>query len=252
MSQDYLQRRPEDDAHPLANGVAEVLPVPEAAYQRLNVLGRSIGYPPAQTPVLVTFSADNDKPRHTLFRLGRIAGEYLGGKPRKDDDVEKTMERNSLGFFGDPGIQVTHRLRPVDPQEELVATTRQQAPEVFCANVKRHDECKCQWYEWKPRPGRVQAQDTLPAQASTPAEIEQLLPRVVQYDFAQHTVFDNVELVPETGASAYQPIFVATVSKQIIDGHSGMFSGPFMRFLTSYVGFIEAKQYLLAAARKQQ
>ncbi len=241
----------QEQFHGLGDLVILVNPAVEAsAYQRINALGRGITYPDSQTPVLVTFSADNDKPRHTLFRLGRIAGEYLGGKPRKKDRVEKTMERNALGFYGEVGDQVTHRLKPVDPDDRLVARTLEHKPEAACSQGGRKEECSCEWYEWKENLARKSQPDTLPAEVATADELGALLPRVKQYDFAQRTVFDDVELVPLAGATPFQPTFVATVSEELIEGHNGVFSGPFLRFLASYIGFIEAKQYLLTAEKK--
>ena len=35
------------------------------------------------------------------------------------------------------------------------------------------------------------------------------------------------------------------VDPQIINGHNGIFSAPFMDFLLRYIGFVEAKRYLL-------
>ncbi|MCP3707171.1 hypothetical protein M3I54_09275 [Paraburkholderia sp. CNPSo 3274] len=37
----------------------------------------------------------------------------------------------------------------------------------------------------------------------------------------------------------------AAVDPQIISGHNGIFSAPFMDFLLRYIGFVEAKRYLL-------
>ena len=44
---------------------------------------------------------------------------------------------------------------------------------------------------------------------------------------------------------------VASAHPAIIDGHSGIFSGPFIDFLTSYIGFIEGKEYQLTVEGRQ-
>ena len=88
--------------------------VEAAAYQRLHALSR-MNFAPAQWPLMLTISATNDGPRKTWFSAGRVAGEIFGGKPGKEAR-EDTLERRALGFATE---QVTHELKPVNPDEKL-------------------------------------------------------------------------------------------------------------------------------------
>jgi hypothetical protein len=141
---------PQPAAHAL-QGIGDMVilvnpAVEAAAYQRLHVLSQGLTYGPEQTPVLVTFSAENDGARHGLFRAGRIAGEILGRKPHIADPVEREMERQSLGVYGENATQnsqVTHRLIPVDPTVLLNSTKISHPRDPLCHGPA---SCEMQWY----------------------------------------------------------------------------------------------------------
>ena len=68
-------------------------------------------------------------------------------------------------------------------------------------------------------------------------------------DFSASTAFANVSLDPLPGGIPYQPMILASAPPNIIDGHNGMFSTA-ARLLTKYIGFVEAKRYLITAYEK--
>jgi hypothetical protein len=212
--------------------------VEAAAYQRLHVLSQGMKYPDVQTPVVLTVSADNDVPRHKLFRWGRILGEWFTSKPYKPDPTEREIERQALGVWGPGGVQVTHQLRPLDPNANLVSTQIQHTTDPLCPP---NTSCLCQWYEWShPRdPIEPDSLSWAGAQGTGVAGLG-------NYDFSSRTVFGNVVLEPQKGFIPYQPFIVTSATPAIIDGHNGIFSGPFIHFLIRYIGFIEGKEYLLA------
>jgi hypothetical protein len=216
--------------------------VESAAYQRLRALSQELTYPDGQTPVMLTVSADNDVPRRWPFRWGRILGEWFTNKPYNEDEHERESERQALGIYSQNGLQITHRLQPLDDKATLVAKTRTHAPEPFCA---QNGTCTCEWLEWS-NPLPPIKPDSLSWNATATLD---------RYDFSAETIFNNVVLEPMPAASApashYEPFVVASASPAIIDGHSGIFSEPFIEFLTSYIGFIEGKEYLLTAEGKQ-
>jgi len=214
--------------------------VESAAYQRLRILSQELTYPDGQTPVMLTVSADNDVPRRWPFRWGRILGEWFTNKPYNENEHERESERQALGIYSQNGLQITHRLQPLDDKATLVVTTKTHTPEPFCT---RSGTCECQWLEWR-NPVPTIKPDSLSWDNTATLD---------HYDFSQETIFSNVVLepLPEASARHYEPFVVASASPAIIDGHSGIFSGPFIEFLTSYIGFIEGKEYLLTAAGKQ-
>lgn len=205
-----------------------------AAYQRLHALGRQLRYGVDQTPVMLTLSADNDVPRNRLFKIGRIVGEWFTVKPRKPDPRERGMERQALGFFAE---QVTHRLEPANAARRLRVTTLQSDKEAGCV---AHDQCEFEWYEWRDPAELSVEPDTLSADAFT----EEAVARIAAHDFSSRTVLSDVVLRPEASAIANQALIVGSVADNVIDGHNGMFSGPLMRFLTKYIGLVEAKRFL--------
>jgi hypothetical protein len=187
---------------------------------------------------MLTVSADNDKARHGLFTWGRILGEWFTSKPYKQDVTERESERQALGVWGPNGVQVTHRLQPIDPQMSLIATQKTHTPEPLCpSNVP----CMCTWYEW-----RTPSSRTEPDSLSWGEDASQTQ-KLGNYDFSARTVFDDVVLEPQQGSQPYQPFIVTSATPNLIDGHSGIFSGPFINFLMHYIGFVEGKEYLLAS-----
>ncbi|MGO9932382.1 MAG: hypothetical protein ACLPV8_11295 [Steroidobacteraceae bacterium] len=227
--------------------------VEAAAYERLFMLSRRFSYPKEQTPLLLTVSADNDGARHTLFEWGRVAGEVFTSTPYKPDPRERIGERKALGVYGDPRnqppdpeIQLTHTLTPSDPDVKLVGYNETHTPEPYCEQA---GPCTCEFYRWSTGPKRTLS-DSLSSTANTDAEIAALEEKVSVYDFSASTQFANVSLNPLPGGLPYQPMIMASAPPNIIDGHNGMFSQPLLDFLTKYLGFIEAKRYLITANAK--
>jgi hypothetical protein len=208
--------------------------VEAAAYQRLHALGLAYQYSTAQTPIMLTISADNDVPRSKLFPIGRSAGEWFTGKPSIDDAREREMQRVSLGFFPE---HVTHRLEPVDRAVELHSATHLSQPEPTCTG---HDRCEYTWYDWKPHPGGPVEADSLTADQCTP----EVLGSIAAHDFSARTVFANVVMRPVRGNIPRQALIVTGADPKVIDGHNGMFSEPLLQFLTRYIGFVEAQRFL--------
>ncbi len=214
--------------------------VEAAAYQRLHVLSQGMKYPDVQTPVVLTVSADNDVPRHRLFRWGRILGEWFTSKPYKPDPTEREIERQALGVWGPDGVQVTHRLRPLDPSAKLTSMPiAHPTPDPLCPP---NTSCLCQWYEWSNPRAPIE-----PDSLSWPGTQGAGVAGLGNYDFSSRTVFGNVVLEPQKGSIPYQPFIVTSATPAIIDGHNGIFTEPFIHFLISYIGFIEGKEYLLAS-----
>jgi hypothetical protein len=189
---------------------------------------------------MLTVSADNDMPRRWPFRWGRILGEWFTNKPYNENEHERESERQALGIYSQNGLQITHRMQALDDKATLVVTTKTHTPEPFCT---QSGTCECQWLEWR-NPVPTIKPDSLSWDTT---------PTLDRYDFSQETIFNNVVLapVPEASAQHFEPFVVASASPAIIDGHSGIFSGPFIEFLTSYIGFIEGKEYQLTAEGKQ-
>jgi hypothetical protein len=216
-------------------------PAAEASqYHRLHTLSRGLTYSQLQSPVMLVLSSENDWARHRLFTYGRYLGEFFTGKPRKEDDMERVVERQALGVF--PG-HITHQLNPVDGTMEL---ENQPVPRLA-------DSCKCddddtiEWLKWKSQP-QVTKPDSL---SSSDTDLR-------TFDFSGDVIFNGVELSPLTQkdiiddkrwkdhapALPYQPLIVATTSSSIIDKHSGIFTDPFLQFLVPYIAYIEKKSLL--------
>lgn len=226
-----------------------------AAYERINALSRSMTYSPTQAPVLVTFSATNDAPRRGLFTAGRAAGEVFTNAAPIDDERERAAEHQALGVYDFAATGVTHTLTPTE-KHTLVATQFSANPDPLCGD---ETPGRFNWWTWKDAGGDAAASagakgafadDTLNVeQQFTPA----LASTVAKYDFSQDLRFAQVKLehalTPGTQTprpyTPYQPFMVVAVDPQIIDGHNGIFSAPFMDFLLRYIGFVEAKRYLL-------
>jgi hypothetical protein len=220
--------------------------VEAAAYERLRMLSTRFNYTEQQTPLMLTLSADNDQPRHKLFQWGREVGEFFTATPHKADPRERGMERQALGFYDGPGPQGTHRLTPVDPNVKLISATVPHTPEPYCDDA---GHCSCQFFDWAAAP-TITKPDALPSNVDvgTTPGLEEL---ILKYDFSSSTVFANVSLDPLPGGVPYQPMILASVPPTVIDGHNGMFSQPLLNFLIKYIGFIEAKRYLITASEKQ-
>ena len=242
----YLREPPQRGTRPQLSGalsgfgdlVVLVNPAVEAAaYQRMHALAMGFGYSQAQTPLMLTISADNDGPRHSLFEIGRRIGEIFTLAASREDPRQREMAREALGVH--PG-QVTHRLAPVDESVALEKSTLESEPEKYCGT----ETCRFDWYRWRSRPAAVA--DSIPSDRFTPAVAR----TIAAFDFSQPLSFADVHLSRLAGAIDYQPLIVASAHPGVIDGHNGMFSEPLMDFLVRYIGFIEAKRYLQTAQRR--
>jgi hypothetical protein len=224
--------------------------VESAAYQRLHSLSR-MKFHESQWPLVLTISASNDQPRSRFFRWGRIAGEIFTGKPRYAKR-ERALERYALGFAGE---QVTHTLKAVDEDQVLVRQPKTQTPEPECMMCKEHTY---DWYEWKERKNARTEIDSLSADIcgfppeQRQRELERIVEKIKTYDFSKRTVFADIVLdlatpdpdqdPPPLPPLPHQAFIVAEAAPNVIDGHNGMFARPLMDFLTTYIGFAEAKR----------
>lgn len=202
-------------------------PAAEAAlYHRLHLLSRSLAFPPTQAPIMLTISAENDRPRHSLFTFGRVLGEFFTGKPRKRDPVERAAEREALGAFS---AHLTHRLEPTDDDMSLVAKQIHHAPEPGCPSDA---PCRCEFLEWERAP-TVTAPNSITNDTAG---------HLAAFDFSASIVFNNVRLQPTSSAVLpYQPLLVAEADDSIVGGHSGIFTEPLLDFLVPYIAFVETK-----------
>lgn len=226
---DGAQTTAQTDTEPL-KGIGDLLvllnPAVEASqYHRLHTLSRSLRYPPQQTPIMLTVSAANDIPRHKLFTAGRMLGEFFTGKPRKADITERDVERKALGVYAG---HVTHRLEPTDGSMKLISSRIEHRPEPGCEGEER---CGCEFLQWQTQPEVTEPNSIAAGSASN----------LRAFDFSGPLTFNNVRLMPEPGAIAYQPFIVAEAGTAVIDGHNGIFTEPFLQFLVSYIAFVETK-----------
>lgn len=234
---------PDPDNRYTVTGIGDLIvlvnPAAEASqYQRLHLLSRGLNYTDLQTPVILTVSAENDSARHRLFTLGRRLGEFFTGKPHKDNEAQRTIERQALGVY--PG-HVTHQLVPTDNELKLISSDVTGDPRACPTSGQLEPKaCKSQWYEWNGEPVHTKPNSLAPGDG-----------KVDRFDFSgfgSEVVFNNVELSPIDGekeeyatALPYQPFIVARASRTIIDDHSGIFTQPFLQFLVPYIAYIEVK-----------
>jgi hypothetical protein len=196
-----------------------------AAYHRLHLLSMGLRYENSQTPVMLTFSAENDWARHKAFTTGRVLGEFFTGKPRKEDPAERETERIALGINGKHVRHVTHTISPADTGVRLIDDNIAQPAEEGCET----GTCIAEWMKWQ-RPSNVKADDT-----------ERIVSQLSTFDFSTRLSLGDVTLEPGEGAIPYQPLIVATASEAIIDDHSGIFTEPFLQFLIPYIALVESK-----------
>jgi hypothetical protein len=230
-------------------------PAAEASqYQRLHLLSRGLNYTDLQTPLILTVSAENDSVRHRLFTLGRRLGEFFTGKPHKDNEVQRTVERQALGVYPS---HITHQLVPTDTELKLVSSDVTGDPRACPTDGRLEPRtCESQWYEWNREPAHTRPNSLAPGDG-----------KVDRFDFSgfgSEVVFNNVALSPidarpndgekEEYATAlpYQPFIVARASPNIVDNHSGIFTQPFLQFLVPYIAYIEVKSERNRQSKQQR
>jgi hypothetical protein len=236
------------------SGVGDLLilinPAAEASqYHRLHILSHGLAYSTLQTPLILTVSAENDRSRQRLFTIGRVLGEFFTGKPYKQDEVERTVERQALGVYRG---HVTHVLTPTDANVDLISTTLTGDPRQ-CRNDL---PCEVAWRAWREKPVVVRPNSLQPGD-----------PKLRDFDFSKDVVFNNVQLMalndqiiqdlgedPQAYGTAqpYQPFIVARASRKIIDDHSGIFTDPFLEFLIPYIAYIEEKSKLNVEPKRER
>lgn len=212
--------------------------VESAAYERINILSRGITYNSDQTPLLVTFSAQNDGARNSWFKAGRIAGELFTNAAPVDDERERAGLREALGVYDYDNSGITHSLTPSETRQ-LISGQENEGPDSQCTN-KRPDTFE--WWRWadqRVNPDTFFPKDTLNMKTS-PTEAE-----LKSFDFSKEAQYSGLILKPDQSVVHHQPFMVVSVNEQIIDGHNGIFSEPFMNFLTRYIGLTEAKRVLI-------
>jgi hypothetical protein len=222
--------------------------VEAAAYERLRLLSKRFTYSEQQTPWVLTLSAENDVPRHRLFEWGRLVGEIFMSAPHISDERERYLERQALGFYDKALPQGTHIMMPVDSGAHLT-TVKQGA--ALGARSSDPPEAGCaapEFYDWVPTP-TLTDDDSLPSGVRISDDPE-LAGKIARFDFSSKLVFGNVRMVPQPNREPFQPLILADVSRNVIAGHTGIFSEPLIGFLTKYIGFVEAKHYLIAAGEK--
>jgi hypothetical protein len=212
--------------------------VESAAYERINILSRGIIYRSDQTPLLVTFSASNDGPRNTLFKAGRIAGEFFTNAAYVRDERERASLRQALGVYDYKGSGITHSLTPVGDRR-LVSGRQSNSADPQC---KGRRQGTFEWWKWSDH--RENPDIPFPIEKVNLKQVRTLNLRSV--DFSQAARYADVWLSPKTRVTPRQPFMVVSVDRRIIDGHNGIFTEPFMNFLTRYIGLTEAKRILVA------
>lgn len=211
--------------------------VESAAYERINILSRGITYGSDQTPLLVTFSAENDGARNSWFKAGRIAGEFFTNAAPVHDDRERASLREALGVYdsGDSGI--THSLTPSETRQ-LISGQEDEGPDSQCTDKRPETFEWWRWVDKRVNPDTSFPKDTLNVKTSAIEDLK-------SFDFSKEAQYSGLNLKPDPSVVHHQPFMVVSVNEQIIDGHTGIFSEPFMNFLTRYIGLTEAKRILL-------
>jgi len=66
-------------------------------------------------------------------------------------------------------------------------------------------------------------------------------------DFTARLILNETELTPINGChQPYSPVVIASASKDLVDGHNGIFRNKFGLFLTDYIALIEGKRMILS------
>lgn len=229
------------------SGVGDLIvllnPALEASqYHRIHMLANGLCYSSLQTPLILTVSSENDMARHKWFTAGRIAGEFFTGKPRKDNEVQRTVERQAFGVYEG---HITHELKPADETVRLVSDEINGER----GQCKNNGACKAKWFKWR-SPSTADLENSL-----VPRD-----PKLADFDFSGRVVFEDVVLSPLAGkysdkppeCRGYQPFIVARASRHIVDNHSGIFTEPFLQFLVPYIAYIEEKSKVNVTEKVQQ
>ncbi|MDR5798225.1 alpha/beta fold hydrolase [Caballeronia sp. LZ008] len=249
--------------------VVLVNPAIEAsAYERINQLSRGLSFPDEQSPLLVTFSAENDWVRQHLFKPGRIAGELFTTSAHVPDPTERSLERNPLGVYDETQVGATHELRPAGDRTvniKQVQMTRDPLCTASHIGESRSPDSDLasgyyEWLQWEEPTG---PDSVIPGETfglpndKNPLAQRDLEGEIAKFDFSGNVQFVGVrqtrkegrEPAPGRSAAKHQPFMIVDVDDTIINGHNGIFSEPFMNFLMRYVGLAEAKRYLNMARR---
>jgi hypothetical protein len=213
-------RRDRKPAHAAVGSLGDlniILNPATEAYQfaRIDALYRQLQYPRTQTPQLVVFSADDDKPRRFLFPLARIVTRPFRAPFRScNDNYQSALWKTALGAFPK---QQTHDLNPTNTADSLsssdfdVARQGQKIMAFDFTGDGKNDDVVFAGVCLKPVAAPV---------AGGPGRIP------------------------------YSPVAVAVTHQDIIKGHDGIFGQQFIGFLVKYIGYIEGKRMLLRAKRR--
>jgi hypothetical protein len=211
----------QDDANPLplkgfGDLVVLVNPAIDALqYDRIATLAKQMSFSDAQLPLLLTMSASNDSARNFWFPLGRFVDSIF--RPRLREHARK-LYRNSLGSYVP---HVTHH--------------------VVLEGKGALDK------GWK----------------FDPAWYLEKVDSVRGVDLIGSPMFytgdssAGVGLLPVNGAKrspflvARADISVGEMAKEVIDGHSGIWTSGLRVFLNNYVAIVEGRKMLEGASSEQ-
>ncbi len=100
--------------------------------------------------------------------------------------------------------------------------------------------CGCPWISRKAAPAERGSGDThVPALRDDVTQLK-------VFDFSGGLTAGGVRLTPLGGVDRidYIPYLVIRADPQVVDGHNGVFTGPFVDFLVPYMVFVESKKHL--------
>lgn len=197
-------------------------------YQTLDTLAGRTSYSRCQTPILMTLSAENDKPRKTLFPLGRFFSTR--SQAARDPQQQRAIS-SALGVYAP---QQTHILEVESPP----AGARLELPGPKSGTAAAESSCTCEADLALTDEERARAAE-LPAPDLDPRTLQLALPK---------QPIGTLLLQPKPGKKVDPnlPFLVAETSKFVINGHNRFFDRRLIGFLVRYIGITEAKKLLLA------
>jgi hypothetical protein len=210
--------------------VVLVNPAFEAAqYKTIHRLSRSLEYDRRQPPLFLVLSAENDLPRLFWFKIAR--GLDLRISVPQDQRDQREMWRLALGVYEPQQTHAVelHQTHPVKPHEDQTHTVEPHEDRTtFNPQFYTDDPCEIVNYDLTKRPSLF---------------ISDEQPAVDDRDDEDLT---GAELRPLEGRhKPYSPFLVATASKDVVDGHVGIWADDLTVFLTNYVALAEGKRLLL-------